>query len=369
MSMKHKISVDKVSILYHAKIKTKTITKEDGKEETFYGKLNLEYLEDQLNEDCYEITSQWEGTKQGTYKKNYTIKKTEEKEGVIFLGIGFNGNNKQDGKRIKLEFNPNKTHIPNSIYRFFAKNEVKFDKVLRCDIAIDFYNMPMTSFQILPDDGRTILKYIGTRDNLTKYLKPDDSDGHIKIYDKTKERADKGVIINPDTTRIEITVENPLLRNDLEILINNTLSQIVYHFRTDESISWEIVLLSKTDEITRADILHTMADSTRRRYLTKLREISDTINLAVNINEIRATVDSINNYTMEKDLEQIRVTYGKYKESEEQKQKDLFEKIIRFEEIKTAVVNQFNKGLRHLEDEYIIPDPVGFLENWVEENE
>lgn len=275
----------------------------------------MQWFEDRLNDEGWGIEQHWEGSKQGTYKVNYTMKKTGAKEGIFYLGLGFNGNGREDARRLKIEFNPNKTDIPNTVYALLLDNQVRFDKVLRCDLAIDFEGMPMASFRLLPDDGRTMLKYIGTRDNLTKYLKPDNADGHLKIYDKTKERADNGIEIPNDTTRIEITINNPLNRIDLEGIITSTLSQIVYHFRMDASIPWEIKSLAKNDELTRSDILHEMPERTRRRTLSKLREISDSVNLLVDIEGIKGIVDGINGYTMENDLEGERVTYAPIEET------------------------------------------------------
>lgn len=143
-----------------------------------------------------------------TYKYQYTFREIGTEEGVIWLGI-WNNQPKAIGEQnrmIQLEWNPQKTKIPGVIKEWLFFEEARYSEINKCDFAFDFEN-------VYPHDIRYFTKgNTMTWNGNTNYLHPKADHLRIKIYDKTKERTEKGKNENMEqTTRIEITLKKPKL--------------------------------------------------------------------------------------------------------------------------------------------------------------
>ena len=117
----------------------------------------------------------------------------------VSVGIGFmNGSCKVDMHRAFVEFNPNKLGSDQRFVKLldFMKPHVAHADVKRFDLAMDVPR-PRNDLRVTKD-GRMYAAYVSN--GLTEYLGRRNSDGFVKVYDKSAE-SDLSVPL----TRIELT--------------------------------------------------------------------------------------------------------------------------------------------------------------------
>lgn len=141
-------------------------------------------------------------TAKGKYKNMWNIacKKTSITVLHCFNGFG----DKEDYKRVILEFNPNKLEYDDFVeVQKIVLNLVEL-KVVRCDIAVD---IPIErSFVTLVKDQRNY-RYEDHNDNgITEYLGQRNNTNFVKVYDKQRESKTPNAL-----TRIELTCEASVL--------------------------------------------------------------------------------------------------------------------------------------------------------------
>lgn len=139
---------------------------------------------------------------------NFTDINSDGDECRIWLGIGHNSLPKDSSSLSKIdvtiEFNPNKCvgslYLRDLLDKFFKDN--KMVEVKSFDVAID---IPINISNLKPvlRGNRCYKPQFYGGDNQTHYIGARNSDGHIKIYNKSRERGIKGV----DLTRYEVTVK------------------------------------------------------------------------------------------------------------------------------------------------------------------
>lgn len=151
----------------------------------------------------------YESRKAYAYRNLFEIRICENNS-VFALGLGFNSMKKNEMLNCFIEFNPNKClyncSVLNQFLGFFKVFSSGYE-LLRFDLAID---IPVArSLVCLHKDLRNYSKnyYLNLSsnnlENLTEYLGKRNSNGFVKLYNKTLEQK-----LNYDLTRLEITLDN-----------------------------------------------------------------------------------------------------------------------------------------------------------------
>lgn len=152
----------------------------------------------------YEIET-YTSNRISSYRHMYIFRK---RECVITLGLEHNHMTDNVYNNF-IEFNPNKADM--SAVKFilgYLKRFIKYNKVLhtffeigRWDLAVDL--LAPRYLVKLVKQGRREYKYvIGSDGSLSEYSGKRNTNGFVKVYDKTKESK-----LDYDCTRVEITVE------------------------------------------------------------------------------------------------------------------------------------------------------------------
>lgn len=133
--------------------------------------------------------------------------------GKLIIGWRFNGANTEDSLACFCEFNPNKIMSGDKAYQFqkdiqaITLNCVNVD-VARFDLAVDVpYRRDMLAL-FNPTGKKYTLERYG-ENNKTEWLGVRNSDGFVKVYNKTLEAvvSQDGECL-PDLTRIEVTSDS-----------------------------------------------------------------------------------------------------------------------------------------------------------------
>ncbi len=134
---------------------------------------------------------------------------SRDKKCVITLGLFHNSRDKRTGHHASfIEFNPNKMDVcalqylfdflclNTEIYMDFKKSTIF--EVVRWDLAVD---IPISRHYVrLLKDGKRKYTRVEEHSSITEYSGKRNTDGFVKVYDKTKESD-----LYYDLTRIEIT--------------------------------------------------------------------------------------------------------------------------------------------------------------------
>lgn len=197
----------------------------------------------------WEVTDRFQTTRKGAYQFVWLLREKGAEEGTIYVGMWFNSvkaeNPKESARRIKVEYNPQKTRFPIFLKVYFQHFECKIDSIQSCDFAFDVEGV--RADQIRYKTRGDIMTYGNARDKST-YIRPSANDGRIKIYDKTHEREKAGLPIDKQIARVEITLHEPdfweipeMGERELE--------------RLGRIVDWLAEIAIPTDFTTRIDIL------------------------------------------------------------------------------------------------------------------
>lgn len=154
---------------------------------------------DKLSIDPYVFTS-YESNKMSKCRYNYLI---GEGEGAVYVGVVPNWIKEEKNiKSVVLEYNPNKVcpWFYESLELLVWSNMVNWC-VMSVDIACDIME-EYSSLVMLKRDKREYFAKIGHSEIETQYLGAFGENGHIKFYDKAKERK-----VDYPWSRFEITLK------------------------------------------------------------------------------------------------------------------------------------------------------------------
>lgn len=154
---------------------------------------------DKLSIDPYVFTS-YESNKMSKCRYNYLI---GEGEGAVYIGVAPNWIKEEKNiKSVVLEYNPNKVcpWFYESLELLVWSNMVNWC-VMSVDIACDIME-EYSSLVMLKRDKREYFAKIGHSEVETQYLGAFGENGHIKFYDKAKERK-----VDYPWSRFEITLK------------------------------------------------------------------------------------------------------------------------------------------------------------------
>ena len=154
---------------------------------------------DKLSVDPYVFTS-YESNKMSKCRYNYLI---GEGEGAVYVGVAPNWIKEEKNiKSVVLEYNPNKVcpWFYESLELLVWSNIVNWC-VMSVDIACDIME-EYSSLVMLKRDKREYFAKIGHSEVETQYLGAFGENGHIKFYDKAKERK-----VDYPWSRFEITLK------------------------------------------------------------------------------------------------------------------------------------------------------------------
>lgn len=166
--------------------------------------INMDRLMEILYMNDYEIET-YSSNRISAYHHMYIFRK---RECVITLGLEHNHMTDNTYNNF-IEFNPNKVDLSalHCIFQYL-KNWIKFDKVHgkffevgRWDLAVDIA-APRHLVKLIKQGKREYKYVLGSDGSLTEYSGKRNSNGYVKVYDKTKESK-----LSYDCTRVEITVE------------------------------------------------------------------------------------------------------------------------------------------------------------------
>lgn len=165
------------------------------------------------------------------YKYNINIQVGIGSEGGIYVAYRHNAakESKQQMYDMKIEFNPSKaTKVTEVFFKELCQilNNQNSFKVISCDIAVDV-PYPINEIYSINTSGREYSNVRGTR-----YYGTSQKDNYLKIYDKVKERKDKGMEIPASShpkghlTRLELTRR---FKNGKGMSLES-----LYHFKHDK---------------------------------------------------------------------------------------------------------------------------------------
>ena len=152
-----------------------------------------------LSVDPYVFTS-YESNKMSKCRYNYII---GESEGAVYVGVTPNWRKEErDVKSVVLEYNPNKISpwFYESLELLVHSNVVNWC-VMSVDVACDIME-EYSGLVMLKRDKREYFAKIGHSEVETQYLGAFGENGHIKFYNKAKERK-----VEYPWSRFEITLK------------------------------------------------------------------------------------------------------------------------------------------------------------------
>lgn len=245
-----------------------------------------------MEKEGYYLKEEYVSSKMMGFLYNYLFKADitgSKDKSTIYIGISRN-TYQECGQGLYIscvDYNPQKTKVPQCLVNYFAVNGFRYQSVNKCDVAMDFEGYK-------PEDTfistRHKIMLVGTPDNLTRYCRPSDSHLRIKIYDKKKERAIFGESIS-QRLRIEITLKKPVFHeseldiNDLYLLeIKDALSEVSIITDYDRAYLVEkygkyddsmLYLLSVCDQTICEGALNKMSSATKAKYRAYLKEVKN----------------------------------------------------------------------------------------------
>ena len=213
------------------------------------------------------------------YRWSVSLRIVDEKEGTLWLGMGYN-ENLTDERKLCVEFNPNKSGVRIFEWLRFTFN-LEITSIVNCDVAFDVPNVDVADVTL--NTTADVMTY-GTVKNKTLYIAPK-GENRIKVYQKNIERENVGVDM-AKTLRIEISLKGEWLS------YNNTANadtdKIMACINRLNSVSWidnvnstdvTLYLLLNSPTDVRKTALSLMSSATRAKYRKMLQAQSNTLNL------------------------------------------------------------------------------------------
>lgn len=316
--MKVSIKLDKIAIKLKAR----------------YGTIPHAELDEEIllkaRKEGWEVKERYESTRMNTYKYVWLLQEKGAEEGTIYLGIWYNGikaeNPKESARKIKIEYNPQKTYIPIFLKVYFQNFGCKCESVQSCDIAFDIEGI--RADQVRYKTRGDIMTYGNAKDK-SIYIRPSANDGRIKIYDKTREREKAGKPIDKQITRIEITLHEPdfwetgeIRERDFERLgkIVDWLAEIAiptdFHTRIDTLVEKYgkydpamLTALRALDQEKQNEVLNLMSNKARVKYRAALLD-GDYQSLYIDVMSFWLTVSEyLRRCVAFEDIREVRKTY------------------------------------------------------------
>lgn len=257
-----KYSIDKLKIKFKY-LKTKSVN-------MFLAKMEVDTL----------VTSCYSSNQVTKCKHNFIY---GDGEGAVYVGVVPNWEKEEKtDKSIVLEYNPNKVNP------FFIENLSWLKTVPRplwhlmsFDIAVDI-SIAYNTVIMLKRDKREYMCSLGHSKIETRYLGKFGENGHIKLYDKARERK-----IDANWTRFEITIKdlNSIDANFEEF--NNVVKlPVLYRIDTQLSISyaslnsvWRLALDTVANDATKLYSIDNFR--TRKKMEQLLYECLENIDISV----------------------------------------------------------------------------------------
>ncbi len=144
-----------------------------------------------------------------SWQDYYKFQNGDEESVLAFFVGRLKAQGDVDGSYCMLEFNPNKTTVPDVVTVFLYFRGAYVHRISSIDVAFDLKGVPIQDICFV-GHGSISTMSIGTiGSSATRYLRPKCKDGRIKVYDKEKERQGYSDADSyKDITRVEITYQN-----------------------------------------------------------------------------------------------------------------------------------------------------------------
>lgn len=213
------------------------------------------------------------------YRWSVSLRVVGEKEGTLWLGMGYN-ENLTDERKLCVEFNPNKSGVRVWEWLRFTFN-LEITSIENCDVAFDVPGVNVADVTL--NTTADVMTY-GTVKNKTLYIAPK-GDNRVKVYQKDVERQNVGLDM-AKTLRIEISVKGEWLSyndtynvdTDKIIACVNRLNSVSWIGNTGSTDATLYLLLNSPSEV-RQTALSLMSSATRAKYRKLLQVQSCTLNL------------------------------------------------------------------------------------------
>lgn len=144
-----------------------------------------------------------------SWQDYYKFGSDDEENAFAFFVGRLRAPGEVDTSYCMLEYNPNKTVVPDVVNAFLYIRNAIVHRISSMDVAFDLKGVPIQNICFV-GHGATSTMSIGTiGSSATRYLRPNCKDGRIKVYDKEKERqGHKDEEQYKGVTRVEITYQN-----------------------------------------------------------------------------------------------------------------------------------------------------------------
>lgn len=228
-------------------------------------------------------------TARGKYKNMWNIACKYTSITVLHCFNGFG--DKEDFKRVVLEFNPNKLEYDDFVeVQKIVLNLVEL-KVVRCDIAVD---IPIERKYVkLVKDQRNYRFEDHNENGITEYLGQRNNTNFVKVYDKQRESGTPNAL-----TRIELTCEASVMeyqKHFPKVLIQHdqiTIEMMSYD-NLNRSEKALVQALRMLDLPKRETILKNFGRCLKKKLSPYV--LADTYELSVDYHCIRKVIDWISN--------------------------------------------------------------------------
>lgn len=144
----------------------------------------------------------WTNTKFANYKHQFIFNCNDDNNNTFWLGVGFNGSNKYEEYRARIEFNPNKvfnSYVFKVIYNLLVLYSSSIF-IKRFDVAFDYPVLRENTY-LLKDNRKYREERLSYNDR-TQYLGKHNNHGFVKLYNKKIESS-----LSFPLTRLEITLD------------------------------------------------------------------------------------------------------------------------------------------------------------------
>jgi hypothetical protein len=165
----------------------------------------------------------WQKFNISSYNHNWRIKdlNSNDEQCSFYAGCSHNAKRKEDRNSMRtdfiVEFNPNTCKGSKELDRILSIFSLHNPILKSVDVAVDFYNLNIND--VLVHNGSKIKRntFDLGGDNKTIYIGEEGQNLRVKVYNKAKERSSKGVDVNHEWSRYEITLKPnyPLDKIDL----------------------------------------------------------------------------------------------------------------------------------------------------------
>lgn len=177
---------------------------------------------------------------------------------TVSLGVGFNGDSRDDNLKGFIEFNPNKV-FPEWLEEFYQLRLMCSSvSISRMDIAVD---IPVNRKLVTLVKDNRIYKYeMHSIEDRTEYLGRRNAPGYVKLYNKKVESK-----LELDLTRLEITTEpdiNKFCGHCPTVYVDGEYEQLAFSFENDKE-------LTQNDRVL-CDMLGEFDVEKRKEYLKML---------------------------------------------------------------------------------------------------